>query len=164
MAAQAVAAEPVDILIAEDDVLTRRTLRSFLEHEGYCCSEAEDGRAAVELARRQSPRCAILDLGMPVLDGFAVARALRSDPRTRGMHIHCLTGRSDQSAVEEASKAGIEAYMTKPLDPIRLLEIVRQHFEQPDVIRISDLSLTEAREQLDVWERGIRRPGGRLPG
>ena len=54
--------------------------------------------------------------------------------------------------------------MTKPLDPIRLLEIVRQHFEQPDVIRISDLSLTEVREQLDVWERGIRRPGGRLPG
>ena len=79
--------------------------------------------------------------------------ALRLDPRTRGMHIHCLTGRSDRSAVEEANKAGIEAYMTKPLDPIRLLEVVRQHFDGAEALQISHLSLTDARDQLDAWER-----------
>lgn len=77
MTAQAAEAGSVDILIAEDDALTRQSLRLLFEKAGYRCSEAEDGGRAVELARRRPPRCAILDLSMPVLDGFAVARALR---------------------------------------------------------------------------------------
>ena len=144
--------ECVDVLIAEDDALVRQTLRFFLEREGYRCSEAGDGRAAVELARRHSPRCAILDLAMPVMDGFAVARTLRADPRTRAIHLHCITGRSDPSAQEEATRAGMETYLTKPFDPSLLVRLVHRHLRQPDVIEASGLSLDQAREQLDVWE------------
>lgn len=143
----------VDILIAEDDEIMRRSLRYLFEGEGYRCTEAEDGRAAVESALRAPPRCAILDLMMPLLDGFAVARALRSDVRTRGVHIHCLTGRSDASARAEAADAGIEAFMTKPLDPSHLLQLVHKQLRCPQVLQAWGLSLTDAREQLDRWER-----------
>ncbi len=89
---------------------------------------------------------------MPVLDGFAVARALRLDPRTRGVHIHCLTGRSDAGAREEASQAGIETYLTKPLEVSHLLQIVHNQLKLPDRLQASGLSLAAAREQLDCWE------------
>jgi CheY-like chemotaxis protein len=152
MVARRTDGDGVDVLIAEDDVLVRQTLRLFLEREGYRCAEAGDGGAAVELARRQAPRCAILDLAMPVMDGFAVARALRADPRTRAIHLHCITGRSDPSAQEEATRAGMETCLTKPFDPSLLVRTVRRHLRQPDVIEASGLSLDEARQQLDVWE------------
>ena len=143
----------VDILIAEDDELMRRSLRRFFEEEGYRCSEAEDGGGGIRSARCAPPRCAILDLTMPVLDGFEVARALRSDVRTRGVHIHCLTGRSDALARAEAVDAGIETFLTKPLDPSQLLKLVHHQLTRPRVLQASGLSLTEAREQLDFWER-----------
>jgi len=85
----------VDVLIAEDDELLRLSLRLLLEQEGYTCAEAATGREALEAAHRHRPRCVLLDLGMPELDGLAVTRLLRSDPRTRAAHIHCLTGEAD---------------------------------------------------------------------
>ena len=147
-------AEPefVDILIAEDDELMRHSLRRILEGEGYRCSEASDGRAAVESALRVPPRCAILDLTMPVLDGFGVARALRLNVRTRGIRLNCLTGRTDTLSCAEATRAGIENFLAKPLEPTKLLQIVHEQLDHPRTLQASGLSLTAAREQLDLWE------------
>ena len=92
MSVQLAESASVDVLIAEDDATMRESLCRLLEGEGYHCAQAGDGAAAVEMARRTSPRCAILDLGMPGLDGFSVARRLRSDPAMCDLHIHCLTG------------------------------------------------------------------------
>jgi CheY-like chemotaxis protein len=151
-ATQPAEAGPVDILIAEDDVLMRQSLRRLLEQEGYHCAEADDGRAAVEMARRSPPRCAILDLVMPGMDGFTVARQLRADPRTRGVHIHCLTGVTDLSAREEARQAGFETYLTKPVDPSHLLRLIDKEMKEPVAVEASGLSLTDARDLLDYWE------------
>ena len=147
-------AEPefVDVLIAEDDELMRRSLRRIFEGEGYRCSEAADGRAAVESALRAPPRCAILDLTMPLLDGFGVARALRLNVRTRGVHINCLTGRTDALSCAEATRAGFENFLTKPLEPSKLLQIVHKQLKRARMLQVSGLSLTDAREQLDQWE------------
>jgi len=146
-------ARPVDILIAEDDPLMRQSLRSLLEKEGYLCAEADDGRAAVELARRSPPRCAILDLVMPGMDGLTVARQLRADPRTREMHIHCLTGVSDPSTRERAEEAGFDSYLVKPVDPSQLLRIIRgEAADAETVVEKSGLSLDAARDLLDQWE------------
>ena len=143
----------VDILIAEDDALMRENLRTLLEMEGYHCEETADGRTALEMARRSPPRCAILDLVMPGMDGFTVARRLRADPRTCHIHIHCLTGIADAASREEAEKAGFESYMTKPVDPSQLLRIVRGEATEPEtVLEESGLSLDEARDLLDRWE------------
>jgi CheY-like chemotaxis protein len=151
-ATRAAEAGPVDILIAEDDVLMRRSLRRLLEQEGYHCAEAGDGRAAVEMARRSPPRCAILDLVMPGMDGFTAARQLRADPRTRGIHIHCLTGVADLSAREQARQAGFESCLTKPVDPSQLLRLIRKQMTEPLAVEASGLSLTDARDLLDYWE------------
>src|SRR2546421_96841 len=98
MAAPETSAAPVDVLIAEDDALLRWGLRSLLELEGFRCAEAADGLQAVDLARRHRPGCVLLDLALPGLDGFTVARRLRADPQTGGIHIHCLTGLDDPLA------------------------------------------------------------------
>jgi CheY-like chemotaxis protein len=153
MTARPAESGPVDILIAEDDPLMRQSLRNLLEREGYHCAEADDGRAAVEMARRSRPRCAILDLVMPVMDGLTVARQLRADPRTREMLIHCLTGVSDPSTRERAEEAGFDSYMVKPVDPSQLLRVIRGEVGHAEtVMEKKCLTLEEAREILDQWE------------
>jgi CheY-like chemotaxis protein len=114
----------LDVLIAEDDVITRRTLRRLLENEGYACAEADDGREAVEIAKQSPPRLALLDVMMPVMDGFTAAQLLRADPRTRNVHIHFLTARDDVDARRAARHAGGEGLLTKPVDFDGLLDAV----------------------------------------
>ena len=152
MASVDVVVAPVDVLIAEDDALLRASLRLLLEGEGYRCREANDGRTAVELALREPPRCAIVELSIPGLDGLAVARTLRAHPRTRGVHIHCLVGRDAEPPRNDAARAGDETCLTKPVEPTRLLQLVREVMQRPRAVRATGLNLEEAREQLDYWE------------
>jgi len=114
----------MDVLIAEDDAITRLTLRQLLESEGYECAEADNGRDAVEIARQCPPRLALLDVMMPVLDGLAAARLLRSAPETSGVPILFLTGRDDPSARARAHRAGRTTFLTKPFDHHELLDLV----------------------------------------
>jgi CheY-like chemotaxis protein len=144
---------PVDVLIADDEPHVRAVLRRLLEGEGYTCAEAEDGPQAVSLAQAAPPSCLLLDLRMPGLDGFAVARQLRADPGTRGIHIHCLTGLATDEARAEAGRAGCEQFLTKPVDFDRLLEVIRGATEPPPPEWITGLTFAEAEELLDWLER-----------
>jgi CheY-like chemotaxis protein len=109
---------PVDVLIADDDAQLRSSVRLLLETQGFTCAEAMDGPQAVAVAHDLTPRCVLLDLGMPGLDGFSVARRLRADPRTAHAHVHCLTGHADPTSRREAEAAGCELFLTKPVDPV----------------------------------------------
>jgi CheY-like chemotaxis protein len=113
----------IDVLIAEDDAITRLTLRQLLEDEGYRCAEADNGREAVEIARQCSPRLVMLDVMMPELDGFHAARQLRSDPGTRTVPILFLTARDDRAA-RAACRADHATLLTKPVDYDGLLDVV----------------------------------------
>jgi CheY-like chemotaxis protein len=144
-------APPVDVLIAEDDDATRLGLRVLLEGQGYTCAEAADGPQAVSLARRRLPRCVLLDLALPGLDGLAVARRLRADPRTAGARIHAVTGRSGPTDREEARRAGCETFLLKPVEPEAILGLVRPP-APPAVEWLTGLTLTEARDLLDWLE------------
>ena len=124
MRARTQLAESVDVLIAEDDAITRRTVRQLLENEGYSCAEADDGDEALEIARQSRPRLVLLDVMMPGMDGFAVARLLRADKRTRDVRIHFLTGRDDAAARRAARRAGGGGILTKPFDFDGLLDTV----------------------------------------
>jgi CheY-like chemotaxis protein len=88
---------------------------------------------------------------MPQLDGFAVARRLRADPRTRGAAIHCLTGLTDEAARQEAREAGCEVILTKPVDPDSLLEVVRPPRSEPPEW-VHGLTKAQAEELLDWLE------------
>jgi CheY-like chemotaxis protein len=134
---------PVDVLIADDDADLRHAVRMLLEAQGLSCAEATDGIETVEFARAITPQCVLLDLAMPGLDGLNVARRLRQDPRTAGLHIHCLTGQADPVMRQQAEEAGCELFLTKPVDPIAVVAAVRGW---------SGLSKAEAEELLDWLE------------
>jgi len=142
----------VDILIAEDDAVIRTSLRHLLEKQGYSCAEAENGREALDVARARPPKWVLLDLAMPELDGFAVAEQLRSDPRTRAAHIHCLTGRKDQAARRQARQAGCELFLTKPVDVDTLLQLVHQQVHPTAPEWLSGLTKAETENLLDWLE------------
>jgi len=155
MRIQTVPSDSVDILIVEDDALTRAGLRLLLEREGYRCAEAADGQEALALARAEPPRCVLLDLVMPGLDGFAVARRLRADVRTFGAHIHCLTGLRDRLIREQAQLAGCEEFLTKPVDGADLLKIVGRERKREDEVQatvVSGLTKAQAEDVLDWLE------------
>jgi CheY-like chemotaxis protein len=142
----------VDILIADDDPVLRTGVRRLLEREGYRCTEAEEGRQTIELARRERPQCVLLDLAMPDLDGFAVARLLRTDPRTYSVHINCLTGLVDRGTRDQAHLAGCEAFLTKPVDVAALLDVVGRQVKRPATEELSGLTKTQAERLLDWLE------------
>lgn len=152
---QTVPSDSVDVLIVEDDASVRQALRLLLERGGYRCAEAKNGQEALALAHAEPPRCVLLDLLMPGLDGFAVARRLRADLRTFGAHIHCLTGLQDRLIQEQARRAGCEEFLSKPVDSRSLLEIMRRHLqeagESPATV-VSGLSKPEAEDLLDWLE------------
>jgi CheY-like chemotaxis protein len=143
---------PIDVLIADDDPLLRATVRSFLEWHGYACAEAGDGREAVAVARNRLPQCILLDLAMPKLDGFAVARQLRADPHTRQAHIHCLTGRTDPDSRRRALAVGCELFLPKPVDPAAVLQAVRGPIDPSTTGWVTGLTHAEAEDLLDWLE------------
>jgi CheY-like chemotaxis protein len=142
-------APSVEVLIADDDAQLRTAVRSLLEQQGYRCAEAGNGREALDLARQRLPQCILLDLAMPELDGCAVARALRADPATRAAHVHCLTGWTDSASREEASAAGCEQFLTKPVDPAALLEVVRADVSRAGEEWLTGLTKAQAEDWLD---------------
>jgi CheY-like chemotaxis protein len=117
-------AESLDILVVEDEPVTRMVLRQLLEGEGYICAEAEDGRQAIDIARLRHPRLVLLDLMMPEMDGFAAAEQLRSDPRTQDIPIHCLTALDSPAVRRAAERSGFEVVLGKPIDEQSLLDVV----------------------------------------
>ena len=114
------------LLLAEDDEFSRDMLIRRLERQGFEMIAAADGREALRAARQHRPDLILLDLDMPVMDGRAAMRALRSDPRTFRIPIIVLTAHALPDDVIEAQRAGCWAYETKPVILRRLLDRIEE--------------------------------------
>jgi PAS domain S-box-containing protein len=130
-AAEAVVAEaaneqPLRVLIADDNVDAAETTRLLLERRGCAVRVVHDGQAAVDQAIADRPDVLLLDLGMPGLDGFAVARKLRDDSNLRHVRIVALTGHGLESFRRRTAEAGFDAHLVKPVDPATLTEVLRR--------------------------------------
>ena len=114
---------PASILIADDYEDNRELLRLMLEVIGYRIREARNGRECVSMAREEPPDLLLVDLSMPVLDGWGVLRELRADERTR--HIPCVavTAFADP-AHSRVIAAGFDAYLSKPFKNKELIDTV----------------------------------------
>jgi len=111
------------ILVVEDEDPIRELVRGVLVDEGYAVSEAANGAAALELARREQPALVVTDLMMPVMDGAALCHALKADPRTRSVPIIVMTASGRKAAAE----SGAAAYLGKPFDLDCLLQLVTRY-------------------------------------
>lgn len=109
------------ILIADDYEDNRELLRLILESAGYRVSEARDGRECVERAQREHPALALIDLSMPVMDGWTTLRELRADERTRALPCIAITAFSDE---DRARAAGFDGYISKPYNSKELLDMI----------------------------------------
>ncbi|HWE38734.1 MAG TPA: response regulator, partial [Isosphaeraceae bacterium] len=103
------------ILVAEDHEPSRRALARVLRGLGYRVLEAEDGRAAVELALGERPFIVLMDVNMPGMDGIEAVRTLRADPRTRDLPIFALTGDVTVVNRRRIGEAGVDGYLEKPV-------------------------------------------------
>ena len=110
------------MLVAEDDASVRLTIQFVLEDEGFDVLIAEDGQAALDLARSELPDIILLDQVMPKLHGKQVLEALRSRAETRGIPVLVLTGMA-RGAPEEWSGAH---FLGKPFSPDDLVQLIRE--------------------------------------
>lgn len=123
---------PERILVVEDELSLRETLAYNLKKEGYAVETAGDGRAALEAARRSKPDLLILDVMLPELDGFEVARTLRRETSTP---ILMLTARDDEIDRVVGLEVGADDYLTKPFSMRELLARVKAQLRRTRLIR-----------------------------
>jgi CheY-like chemotaxis protein len=115
-------AEPV-VLVVEDDADTRTALVAALDDEiEQPIVIARDGEEAIARARAYAPAVVLLDIGLPKVDGYEVARALRADPATAAAWIVAITG---TGRPRDAARAGVDQFLWKPLDLEHLSVAVR---------------------------------------
>jgi two-component system cell cycle response regulator DivK len=109
------------VLIVEDDEMNRDSLRRLLRRRGFEVLVAVDGNAGVELARAEAPDLILMDMSLPVIDGWEATRRLKAEPKTRSIPIVALTAHAMAADREKALAAGCDDYDTKPIDLDRLL-------------------------------------------
>lgn len=114
------------LLIVEDDAHSREGYRIYLSGAGFDVHTLPGGAHALDFVRAASPDLVVLDLGLPDLDGWEVARRLKSDEQTKHIPIIAFSGRSMQHEQASALRAGCDVYLTKPCPPDRLLTTIRK--------------------------------------
>jgi DNA-binding response OmpR family regulator len=115
------------LLVVEDEPYLIRLLRLYLHREGYRVRTATDGQEALEIVDQSWPAdLVLLDLMLPSLDGFQLARHIRSKPDWRRTPILVLTARSDERDIVRAYQSGADDLMTKPFHPRELSARIRQ--------------------------------------
>lgn len=117
---------PTSILIADDYDDNRELLRLMLENAGYAVREARDGREFIEAARAEAPDVALIDLSMPVLDGWRALSELRADSHTCSFPCVAVTAFAAERDRQRALAAGFDAYVTKPFRSTDLVEVIER--------------------------------------
>lgn len=117
---------PEKILVIEDNEQNRILMRQILTYHGYDVLEAADGLTGLEMARAHTPALILLDIQMPVMNGFMVIRELRNNPELRKIKAIAVTSFAMKGDREKALQAGFDEYVTKPIDTRKFPELVKQ--------------------------------------
>ena len=116
--------ESLRILVVEDNVDAAETLTILLETSGHKVRTANDGLAALQAALEYRPHVVLLDIGLPGMDGFSVARQLREQPTLANIVLVAMTGYGEVVARQKSSEAGFNHHLVKPADFRKLQEIL----------------------------------------
>lgn len=116
----------VRILLVEDNEMNRDMLSRRLSRRGFEVLLAENGQAGVELTASQRPDLILMDMSLPVVDGWEATRRIKADPSTSGIPVIALTAHAMASDREMALQAGCDDYDSKPVDLARLIQKIEQ--------------------------------------
>jgi two-component system, cell cycle response regulator DivK len=114
------------VLVAEDNPVNRELLRELLENRGYDVVEAPDGQEALRMIEQTHPDILLLDIGMPVLDGFAVMRKIRENPSLATLPVLAVTAYAMQGDRDNVLNAGFDGYLSKPINACDLANEVER--------------------------------------
>jgi two-component system cell cycle response regulator DivK len=119
------------ILMVEDNEDNRIIYRLTLEHIGYRVVEASDGQAGIDLAFQTIPDLILMDISIPVMDGWEATRILKADERTRHIPIIAFTAHALHADRARAQEVGCDGYLAKPVEPRRVVEEIRRLLGPP---------------------------------
>jgi two-component system, cell cycle response regulator DivK len=119
------------ILVVEDQEDNRRIIRDLLTSVGYQLIEAHDGEAGVRLAAAERPDLILMDIQLPVLDGYEATRQIKADPLLRSIPLIVVTSYALSGDDAKAEAAGCDAYVAKPFSPRQLLATIRRFLPEP---------------------------------
>jgi len=117
------------ILIVEDDDNNRLLMSDILSFHGHTIVEARNGAEGIEKARETMPDLVLMDIQMPVMDGFTAAKILKDDPGTRSLKLIALTSFAMQGDRERILTAGFDDYIAKPINTREFPLIIKKHLE-----------------------------------
>lgn len=118
------------ILLVEDDDLIREMVLQTLELYDHTITWAGSGVEALERARSDSPQIILMDVGLPLMDGYEATQRLKADPATQAIPVIALTAAAGQEDRRRALAAGADEYETKPIDFDRLLDKMQTLLER----------------------------------
>jgi CheY-like chemotaxis protein len=120
----------ITILLVEDNELNRDMLSRRLERRGYRVLIAVDGQQGVHMAKSEVPHLILMDMSLPVLDGWEATRRIKAAPETRTIPIIALTAHAMTGDRERALEAGCDDYDTKPIEFSRLLSKIQMYLKE----------------------------------
>ena len=115
------------ILVVEDQEDNRQILRDLLASADYTMDEAENGQEAIEAVARQRPDLILMDIQLPIMDGYEATRRIKGNPDTKNIPIIVVTSYALSGDEGKAREAGCDAYVTKPYSPRALLAKIREY-------------------------------------
>ena len=118
------------ILVVEDNEMNRDLLVQLLEDD-YAILCATDGEEAVSVARKEHPDLILMDLSLPLMDGWEAARQIKADAALAAIPVIALTAHAMAGDREKALAAGCDGFLTKPLDEDLLFDVLTSHLGEP---------------------------------
>lgn len=112
------------VLLVEDVEDTRHFMRLELEEQGFIVFEAENGQIGVETAAREKPDVILMDLTLPLMDGFTATKLIRQNEQLKNVPIIAITAHKENDFRSDAKASGFDAYVTKPIDVNWLKELI----------------------------------------
>jgi CheY-like chemotaxis protein len=122
---------PLRVLVVEDDKNSAFALEMLLKHEGVAAQVASDGEKAVQIAESWRPQMVLLDIGLPGMNGYQVAEAIRATEWGPGILLVALTGWGAEADRGRARAVGFDEYWTKPLEAWRLIALLARFRDPP---------------------------------
>jgi CheY-like chemotaxis protein len=121
----------IKVLVVDDEANSRRTLCQLLQKSGYFCAVAANGAQALELVHSFHPHAIIMDLMMPVLDGFETTRRLKQCRETSAIPVLAVTAMATDQYRQEARNSGVDDFLAKPINLDELLLRLRHRLDHP---------------------------------